>query len=310
MISIAMTTYNGECFLREQIDSILKQNVVDWELIICDDCSTDSTWDILNEYNSKDPRIKIFRNEINLGFKKNFEKAISLCKGEFIALSDQDDIWEINHLEKLLENIKGKSVASGNACIIDGNGNKAEYLLSDGDKYFVDGDDVDKLFAILCYRNPFFGAISLYKTGKLFDVAIPIPEFVTYHDLWFSAIACCLDGINYTYEPLIEHRIHGKNESGVHHITIFEQIKSTLKNDRKDFSIQRIQICDELLKRIPDISNDKKEIISIIKNYHKYRLNGNRLKTISFMRRYYKKIFSTSNYKQFISRCIGVLISG
>jgi glycosyltransferase involved in cell wall biosynthesis len=76
MISIAMTTYNGEKFLKEQLDSILSQTYNDFELIICDDCSTDSTPVFLREYEKSDKRIKCFFNECNLGFLKNFEKAI------------------------------------------------------------------------------------------------------------------------------------------------------------------------------------------------------------------------------------------
>ena len=101
MISIALASYNGSKYIREQLDSILEQTYQDFELIICDDCSTDNTWQILQEYAQKDSRIKVFENERNLGFKKNFEKAISLCNGKYIALSDQDDIWIDNHLEVL-----------------------------------------------------------------------------------------------------------------------------------------------------------------------------------------------------------------
>ena len=102
MISIAMATYNGEKYLREQIDSILNQTIQDFELIVCDDCSTDTTWNILLEYQSQDKRIKCYRNEENLGFKKNFEKAIKLCTGEYIALSDQDDIWLEEKVETMI----------------------------------------------------------------------------------------------------------------------------------------------------------------------------------------------------------------
>ena len=91
MISIAMATYNGAKYLREQIDSILAQTIQDFELVVCDDCSSDDTWDILKQYSDADKRIKVFRNESNMGFKRNFEKAMSLCGGDYIALSDQDD---------------------------------------------------------------------------------------------------------------------------------------------------------------------------------------------------------------------------
>ena len=107
MIGIAMTTYNGEKYLKEQIDSILNQTVSDFELIVCDDVSSDSTMDILNDYAEKDDRVHVFRNEENLGFLKNFEKAIRICLdrgAEYVALSDQDDVWTDDYL-MVLSNI-------------------------------------------------------------------------------------------------------------------------------------------------------------------------------------------------------------
>lgn len=310
LVSIALASYNGSKYIREQLDSILCQSYQNFELIICDDCSTDNTWQILEEYAKKDSRIKIYRNATNLGFKNNFEKVISLCSGEYLALSDQDDIWESHHLDILLKNIDDKSASVGNAHLIDSEGRLFDYLLSEGDKYYISGNNVDKLYAILCYRNPFFGSISLYRIHEFINVAFPIPDFVDYHDLWFASIACCLNGLDYTFQTLIKHRIHTSNESGVHCVTFKQQIFGTLFHDRTIFSEKRIKICDELLKRIPNASAVVKDAIINIKDYHTNRLLGNRFKTISFMKRNYKRIFSTNNYKQFIPRCIGILISG
>ena len=94
MISVVMCTYNGAKFIKEQVDSILQQTEADFELVVCDDCSNDGTWEILQEYASGHDDIRIFRNEQNLGFLKNYEKALGLASGEYIALSDKDDIWK------------------------------------------------------------------------------------------------------------------------------------------------------------------------------------------------------------------------
>lgn len=102
-VSIAMTTYNGQAFLEEQLNSLLTQSFYDFELIICDDGSKDNTLKILNEYSSKDKRIKIIENKENKGYAKNFLDAVSLCSGEFIFLADQDDIWEKNKIKKMLQ---------------------------------------------------------------------------------------------------------------------------------------------------------------------------------------------------------------
>ena len=128
-VSIALATYNGEMFLREQLDSILNQSVRNFELVICDDCSKDSTWDILNEYAIADSRIRILRNDKNLGFLGNFEKAIQHTQEKFVALADQDDIWLPNHLEILLDTIGDKMLACGNAELIDKEGKSLHKLL-------------------------------------------------------------------------------------------------------------------------------------------------------------------------------------
>ena len=122
MISIAMATYNGETFIREQLDSILAQTEKDFEIVICDDASSDSTPKILDEYARKDSRIRVFINEKNLGYRENFNKAVSLCKGDFIAFSDQDDLWLPNHLEALHSAIGDNLVCGGRTvrCTEDG----------------------------------------------------------------------------------------------------------------------------------------------------------------------------------------------
>ncbi|KQT15508.1 hypothetical protein ASG31_14700 [Chryseobacterium sp. Leaf404] len=98
--SIAICTYNGEKYLAEQLESILSQTVKADEIVVCDDGSKDKTTEILQEYQLKNPGLfKIMVNETNLGYFKNFEKAIYACKGDIIITSDQDDIWEINKIE-------------------------------------------------------------------------------------------------------------------------------------------------------------------------------------------------------------------
>ena len=310
MISIAMATYNGEKYIKEQLDSIIEQTISEWELIICDDCSTDGTFTILEEYAEKNSRIKIYRNEKNLGFKKNFEKAISLCSGEYIALSDQDDIWLPEHLEVLVKNIKGKSASSGNAIMTDGNGCDLGFLLSDGDRYYYDGDDCEKIFRIMCGGNPFFGAISLYNAEKCIKFALPIPDRCVYHDLWFSLVACCLDGMNYTFEPLLKHRIHGKNESGTHHITLFKQIRAFFSFDYKKLSLGRIELCNALIERFPSMPEHQKKTVEYVRQFYTNRLSGRRLKAIYFMYKHYKRMYATKNYKQFLVRSIKILIAG
>lgn len=105
-VSVVMCTYNGERYLREQMDSVLAQDYPVFEIIVQDDCSTDGTWDILSSYRQKRPDLfKIFRNKRNLGFNKNFRTALQRATGDLIAISDQDDIWFPQKIRRQVEEI-------------------------------------------------------------------------------------------------------------------------------------------------------------------------------------------------------------
>lgn len=117
-ISIVLCTYNGELYLREQLNSILMQTLPAYEIIIQDDCSTDNTWNIILEYKSKYPKIKAFRNQTNIRAHANFITAFSLATGDFIAPSDQDDIWYETKLEVLYKFIGNNSLSFSNEKIL------------------------------------------------------------------------------------------------------------------------------------------------------------------------------------------------
>lgn len=111
-ISIAMATYNGAKYIREQLDSFAKQVYQPYELVVCDDGSTDETLKIIGEFatTSSFP-VHIYRNEVNLGFANNFMKCASLCKGDWIAFSDQDDVWLPEKFSKVVNQITQRQSA-------------------------------------------------------------------------------------------------------------------------------------------------------------------------------------------------------
>src|ERR1700682_2731847 len=101
-LSVAMCTYNGARFLAEQLESIATQTRLPDRLVVCDDCSTDGSVEILKSFARHSPfAVRLEINKNNLGSTKNFEKAIGLCQGEVIALADQDDIWYSKKLERI-----------------------------------------------------------------------------------------------------------------------------------------------------------------------------------------------------------------
>ena len=104
-VAVVMCTYNGEKYLREQLDSIMVQTCAVSELIVQDDCSTDATMDILREYAARYPVMRIYRNKCNLGFNLNFKSAVMKATADFVAISDQDDVWMPDKLERQLQAI-------------------------------------------------------------------------------------------------------------------------------------------------------------------------------------------------------------
>ena len=92
-VSVVMCTYNGEKYLREQLDSIINQTYPIHEIIIQDDCSTDGTWEIIQEYATRNENFRIYRNETNRSVYHNFFSAFQKVTGEYFAVSDQDDVW-------------------------------------------------------------------------------------------------------------------------------------------------------------------------------------------------------------------------
>jgi len=104
-VSVVMCTYNGENYLKEQIDSIINQTYPIHEFIIQDDCSTDHTLDILRNYEKEYTYIQVFQNEKQMGINGNFLSVLIRATGDYIAISDQDDIWEANKIEQQIEAI-------------------------------------------------------------------------------------------------------------------------------------------------------------------------------------------------------------
>ena len=213
MISVCLATYNGMNYLAEQLNSILPQLGKSDELIIVDDCSSDSTFEYLLSLD--DSRINLSKNDRNLGVIKTFEKAILLSKGDFIFLSDQDDIWLEGHLDIMLESLLSNNcdLVSSNFTFIDSTGNfmgdmKMPLKEKDSNRYFKN------ILKIFLGNMHYFGCCMVIRRRFLQKI-LPIPSFVESHDLWIATVAN-LNSTNYHLEyKLLSRRIHGTNVSVV-----------------------------------------------------------------------------------------------
>ncbi len=302
-ISIAMATYNGEKYIREQLDSILSQTVKDFELIVCDDCSKDSTLQILREYERKDRRIKIFENEQNLGFKKNFEKAILLCAGEYIALSDQDDIWTKDHLEKLFLIIGEHSLACGNALMVDENGKSLGKNLNEVDGLF--SFNPETVFYRLAFAgNPFQGSSMLLRSDFV-KKCIPIPEKIKYHDVWFSWCACMENKIAYTFDVINNYRQHGDNVSFLFHNktkrSFLQVFLSKIKTVFTGVKIELLYRFEEIVKKYGMQKESFVEFYQVVKNIKNKKIG---IKEIKFLWNHYEHITTKKGHKGFLKKLI------
>lgn len=289
LVSIALAVYNAEKNLREQVESILNQTVQDIELIMCDDRSTDGSWNLMNKLSKEDNRIHIFQNDQNMGFKKNFEEAIKHCSGKYIALSDDDDIWEKNHLEQLLKIIGDKALACGNSTFVDDNGKSLGMTLKYQEALdWIPRNDMKKFLSIALFRNPYQGATMLMKREFL-SKALPIPDNVPYHDTWFASMACFCGGISYTSHSLMKYRRLKTSVTGLR-----EQRKSKWRRFvRPWIPDDRMDVLTNIQQRLndapPSQTNTLNTLEQIIKIYKKHRRD---LRFLAYMLLNYKSIFS------------------
>jgi len=258
MISIAMATYNGEKYLRKQLDSIYNQTFKDFELVVCDDASTDSTVSILKEYHGQ-YGLKYYINEKNLGYIKNFEKAVSLCSGEYIALSDQDDIWVPEKLEILLKEIGSYSLICSDADLINETGDVFFYSFRKYDNIYIPKED--KQFNNLFYSNFVTGCTCLFKK-EILKEAFPFPDNIP-HDWWLAIHASLNQKIKYLYLSLVQYRQHSGNAIGS---VRNNKIKNTIKLNRKEKIFKEINSKILLITKVKDLLLIENECVINLSN--------------------------------------------
>lgn len=221
-ISVALCTYNGSEFLIEQLESFLYQTKLPDELVICDDCSVDETVGIIEKFSKNSPfPVKFFVNEKNLGATKNFERAISLCTGDVIFLSDQDDVWQPNKIELMYDVF----IQSGNTGLVFSdaevvNENLETLKSSVWDFSFSSVErktaKSEGLLQIMLKKNVVIGATMAFRT-EYRDLFMPIPTHLpnVLHDGWIALIISAVSEVVFLESPLIKYRQHKNQLLGV-----------------------------------------------------------------------------------------------
>lgn len=265
LVSIVLATYNGEEFLRKQLDSLLNQSYQHFEIIAIDDGSTDETLNILREYAAKYANFTVVQNETNLGYVKNFEKGFSFAKGDFIAPCDQDDIWLPTKIEVLLENIDDAAIAYCNSVFIDSDDNLTGDSLGDRTSF---GDFDSPLMYVVGASAP--GHAMLIKKDVVMN-AMPFPVLFS-HDNWLGFVATFSGKVKFVNQVLVHYRRHDTNVFSTVHKK--KKIKET-KQQKLEKAQERLQT---LYEKCPANLPEKQVLAQLCKSYEGYSLKNNFLR--------------------------------
>lgn len=222
-ISVVLCTYNGERFLRQQLESLFAQQRTPDELIAVDDTSSDGTLDILNEFQRRSFEVGIHmvvvRNPRNLGYRRNFEAALALAQMPLIFLSDQDDVWHHNKIARMEAEFAERPqllLLHTDARLVDADGVDLGYGLFEALE--ISSDELacihgGQALQVLLRRNVATGATMAFRRRALED-AFPFPD-LWIHDEWLALVGAINGEVDCLEEMLIDYRQHGGNQIGV-----------------------------------------------------------------------------------------------
>ena len=270
LISIALATYNGEKFLAQQMDSLLRQDYPNLEIVISDDCSDDCTWEILQSYAKRDKRIRLLPCEIRLGYVRNFIRVFRACKGELISPCDQDDIWYSNKTSRLAMAIGDATLVYCDNRFIDEYNKPLGKKFSDTVKTFSGNDSREVLFCpSVCGHAMLFRANLLGITDKL--------DSASYIDWMLIFLAAEVGSVSYLDEVLVDWRQHD-NSTTSHTRTNERGGKAkVVMADKKTF---------EAFASIPGKHQDF--VIAAVRAWNKWRTSYFSLAMFIFVLRYVK----------------------
>ena len=289
LVSIALCTYNGEKYLTEQLDTLINQTYSNIEIIVVDDCSTDHTYTILTGYSARYPQLKIHQNNKNLGFSANFEKAVTLCKGELIALCDQDDLWHPRKIELQVNTIKDNIFIYHDSEFISQDGSSMNKNMSDLMNLYR-GNDPEAFLFFNCVSGH-----SILMRKELLVQALPLPKNY-FHDWWLAYVATNIGTIDFIPEPLVKYRQHEKSETN-----ILQLLRD--KDDYKFSSRYKIQRTYKWLGYCAAFTKNKNAelIMEIYKAYEK-KINNYITFDLSFILYKYRHIIFFIRKKNNLSR--------
>lgn len=279
-ISIALCTNNGARFLPELLKSLSNQVVMPGELVVCDDASSDSTISCINKYtaDSKYP-VKVIENSRRLGVLANYSRAISSCKGDYVALCDQDDIWFPEKLELTMQKMKeAESIYSTNLpllvhtdlSVIDYSG---KIIAKSYFKKRKLQENIEYPLKVLLTQN-FVTGCTVLINRSLIKAALPIPGNAVYHDWWLALIAASTGKIIFEPSATLYYRQHDENVIGPKGFYTWENITRLTKLKTLEQELgSAIKQAEALKERLIDLS-DQNQVVDFLEDYLKAVYSG------------------------------------
>lgn len=246
-IAVAMCTYNGAAYVREQLESIAAQSRLPDEVVVVDDGSTDGTVESVRSFAETAPvAVRVIRNDETLGFIKNFEKAIRLAEGDVIALADQDDVWpagKLRAIESAFRDDPAIDLVFSDADLVDQDLRPLGCRLWESVRFTPDRQreaEAGRLFETLLRGNVVTGATCAFRVG-LRDAVLPI-ESEEAHDSWIALIAAATAGTRGLSEPLLLYRQHGGNQIGAERKGPLERLRAARRRGQDDFGARAAEL--------------------------------------------------------------------
>lgn len=210
-ISVCMATYNGARYLAPQLASIIAQLEPDDEVVVVDDASTDDTAQLLRTLG--DARVRIHRNERNLGHVQSFSRALSLARHDLLFMSDQDDVWLAGRVARMKQGLSRQDswVLSSNTTFIDANGEPTHYD-TEGVKAADSNRFASNIISIFVGRHRYYGCAMALRR-EILPIVLPIPNFVESHDLWIAMAGNAARANMHLEAQTLARRVHGGNAS-------------------------------------------------------------------------------------------------
>ncbi|MGV8884441.1 MAG: glycosyltransferase family 2 protein [Microbacteriaceae bacterium] len=259
-ISAALCTHNGALYVVQQVESILAQTVQPDEIVLSDDASTDATVDLVRQTVAAHPDVEllVFHNDPALRVTKNFEQAMLACTGDLIALSDQDDLWAPDRLERIAEVFAARPdvlLVHSDARLVDANGDPlGETLFGSLEITAAELSAIDEghTFDALMRRNLVTGATTVVRRSLL-ETAAPFPTSWV-HDEWLAVIAAVMGRTAVLREPLIDYRQHGANQIGAAKLSARQKLRKlgVSREERNRGLVARAADLTERLERLSE----------------------------------------------------------